>query len=275
MRRFFAFIIIGIAVLTASILFGQLLGGFYIYNLVVEDNPPVPEKKVVGTEVPKAPKRKVLRLEPIEFYTIQVGIFPEAKLAQKSIDQLVGLGLRPFVSSQPPYKIWVGCFSEINSGRDLEAALKNQGFEAFIGKGLINDRALKFPGDNKYMLDYFAPLLGKYDIIFNHSLKMFQSPKISAYKPEVWESMIKKIQSEVDDGLKSTDEILQLSDSALYQNDLQNLKEKGKVYREGLNSILASAGDEAVLSTQGNLLELIAAYHRLIDQTNEKLNANI
>lgn len=272
MRRVLTIIFLGVVVLFTSVLFGQVLGGFYIYNLVVEDNPSIVDNKKINTQAPAPPKRKVLRLDPIEFYTIQAGTFQEKKSAQNSIDKLASFGLRPFVTSQSPYKIWVGCFSEMNSGRDLETALKNQGFEAFIGKGLINDRALKFPGDDKFMIDYFAPLLGKYDIILDHSMKMFQSPKISAYKPDIWKNMIEKVKSETVEGIMGIDELLQLPKSSAYRNDLIKLKDKAEAYSQGLNNIINSQKDKDVLSSQGQLLELIAAYHNLINQTNGKLD---
>ncbi|MGI6224893.1 MAG: SPOR domain-containing protein [Peptococcales bacterium] len=272
MQRIFAIIISGLVVLIVSLLFAQLLGGFYIYNLVVGDNLPISENTEVKAPIPPPSKKKVLRLEPIEFYTIQVGIFPDTTNAQDSLKKLTGLGLRPFVTSQAPYKIWVGCFSDVNSGKDLENALKKHGFEAFIGKGIINDRALKFPGDDDFILDYMAPLLGTFDMILNHSLKMFQSPKISTYKPVVWDNMIDKLQNEVADGLGSLDEVLKISGSGIYENELKKLKDKAQAYQGSLGRIIDTRSDDEVVYCQGHLLELIAAYHNLINLANEKLN---
>lgn len=274
MRRFLTAIILGIAIFIVAILFGQLLGGFYIYNLVVEDNPPVPVDNQRPGKVSVTPPstKKVLRLEPIEFYTIQVGIFQDIKNTQDTIKKLGDLGLRPFVTSQSPYKIWLGCFSEIESGREFETVLKKQGFEAFIGKGLINDRALKFPGDDQFMINHFAPLLGKFDLLFNHSLKMFRSPKITVYKPESWANMIEKIHGEAVDCLEGIDDILKLSESADYQAELLKLKEKTVAYDVGLENIITSNNDASVFYAQGQLLELIAAYHNIINQANIKLN---
>lgn len=261
------------AALVISMLFGQLLGGFYIYNLVVEDNPSVLELSEVNPQTSLV-KRKVLRLQPIDFYTIQAGIFQEASSAQASIDKLVSLGLRPYVTPEPPFKIWVGCFGDMASGKDLEDRLKNQGFEVFIGKGLINDRALKFPGEDEYMINYFAPLLGKYDIILSHSMKMFQSPNVTVFKPDVWENMIKKVQIELNEGISEVDKVLNRQESFNYQSELLKLEEKTQAYEKGLNIIKGSKSNEAVINSQGQLLELIAAYHNLISKTNKKLNLN-
>ncbi|KJS88039.1 MAG: hypothetical protein JM58_02340 [Peptococcaceae bacterium BICA1-8] len=274
MRRFFILTIAAAAALVISMLFGQLLGGFYIYNLVVEDNPSVLELREVNPQTPTVLKRKVLRLEPIDFYTIQAGIYQEASSAQACIEKLGSLGLRPFVTVEPPYKIWVGCFSEAASGKDLEAQLKGQGFEVFIGKGLINDRALKFPGEDEFMINYFAPLLGKFDIILNHSMKMFQSPNVAVFKPDIWENMIEKVQEELNEGISEVDKVLKRQESFSYQIELLQLKDKTQAYEVGLKIINGSKSNGAVVNSQRQLLELIAAYHNLITKTNEKLNPN-
>lgn len=273
MRRFLTAIILGIAIFVVAVLFGQFLGGFYIYNLVVVDNPTVTGSK----EVPKKegvppPAKKVLRLEPIEFYTIQAGIFEDTKNTQDTIQKLAQLGLRPFVTSHSPYKIWVGCFSERNGGLELEETLKNQGFEAFIGKGLVNDRALKFPGDDQFMINIFAPLLGKFDLVLNHSLKMFRSPKFSDYKQETWKHMIEQLQKELKEGIKGIDDIIELTESKAYQTELAKLKEKAQAYDTGLGNIITLNNDTGIIYAQGQLLELIAAYHNVINQVNAKLN---
>jgi len=273
MRRLYAAILLGIAVFVTAVLFGQVLGGFYIYNLVSGDNPLISEKDPAPKQetVPAPLTKKVLRLDPIEFYTIQAGIFQNEKDAQSCLRRLGELGLRPFVTRQPPYKIWVGCFSEMDSGRDLAETLKKHGFEAFIGKGLINDRALKFPGDNQFMINSFAPLLGKFHVALLHSLKMFRSPKITQYNRDIWEDMVKKLQDEVGEGIKAIDEILELPESSFYQDELLKLKEKAQTYCADLQNIIISDSDIGVLNTQCQLLELIAAYHNTITQANNKL----
>jgi len=262
-------------VLIISILFGQLLGGYYIYNLLVEDNLGN-ENQQAQVQIHSGPvaKKKVLRLEPIKFYTIQLGIFPDVQSAQETINKLLNLGIRPFVSTGPPYKIWIGCFSEINSGRRLENSLAQQGFAAFIGEGLINDKALKFPGNNIYMQEKFAPLLNNYNIVLSHSLKMFKSPSFGEYKPEIWDEMIKKLQQEINIVVTETDEIFKLDTTVNYGENLSKLKNKIINYRNGLDKIRETRRDEAVLQSQGHLLELIAAYHNLIISTNEKLGTN-
>lgn len=273
MRRFLTAIILGVAIFVVAVLFGQFLGGFYIYNLVVEDNPTVAiDKEIPGIERVSPPAKKVLRLEPIEFYTIQVGIFEDTKSTQDTVQKLAQLGLKPFVTSQSPYKIWIGCFSERDGGQELEGALKRQGFEAFIGKGLVNDRALKFPGDDQFMINSFAPLLGKFDLVLNHSLKMFRSPKFSGYKRETWEYMIDQLQKEVAEGIRGIDDLIELPESKIYQTELAKLKEKAQAYDAGLGNIITLNNDTGVIYAQGQLLELIAAYHNIINQVNAKLN---
>ncbi|MFZ7102303.1 MAG: SPOR domain-containing protein [Peptococcaceae bacterium] len=278
MRKFFTLMIISVCILVTSVLFGQLLGGFYIYNLLVGDNPAVKEQEVkVQAPVPPpspGPKRKVLRLEPVPFFTLQAGIYSEIKPAQDSTDKLVEMGFRPFISPEKPYKIWVGCFNDNSSGRELELFLQKSGFDAFISEGLVNDRALKFPSSDRYMQDSFSPLLGVFDITINHSLKMFKSPKISVYNAELWVNMIKKVQSELNNSIKAIDDILKLEESEKYEKNLKLLQEKAKAYQNSLDIILQAKTDKAVLYSQSYLLEVIAEYHNLITGANEQLGTD-
>ncbi|MFZ5942747.1 MAG: SPOR domain-containing protein [Bacillota bacterium] len=274
MRRIFALIILTIVIGAASILFGQLLGGYYIYNLLLGDNLPQVASKQVKIPAPPVEKKMVLRLEPIDFYTIQVGVFSDVRSAQATIDRLVTLGFRPSVSSDAPYKIWLGCFSQRAEGKELEQSLQKAGFEAFIGKGLINDRALKFFSSNLYMKEKLAPALGKFDIAFNHSLKMFQSPKISTYELEIWEDMLKRLQDEVNESIKAIDGVLVLAESREFENELVKVKEKAVSYNDSLGALLKNKSDKGVLYSQSYLLELIGAYHSLISDTNHKQGIN-
>ena len=69
------------------------------------------------------------------------------------------MGIRPYATAKAPYKIWVGCFGEKRTGTPLENQLREQGYEVFLGQGLINDRALKFKEKDTFIKDSFAPLL--------------------------------------------------------------------------------------------------------------------
>lgn len=271
MGRIFRFVILTVVVLVISLLFGQLLGGFYIYNLLIEDNHTEINKPQGNVQGPPVIKRKVLRLEPISYYTLQVGIYQDIKSAQDSIDKLVEMGFRPFVSSEEPYKVMLGCFSDKSTGKEMELYLQKSGFDAFLKQGLVNERALKFPGNNTYMQNHFAPLLGVYDIIFKHSLKMFQSPKISAYNEELWSNMIKKLQEELNSCGENINKLLKLEESANYEKKLKILQEKTRSYQNSLDMVLNAKTDKAVLYSQSYLLELIDGYHTLITETNEKL----
>lgn len=269
-RKIFVIVLVSINIVVICILFGQFLGSYYIYNILSEDNP---VSETLSNPAP-VEKLKVLRLDSVKFYTLQIGIYSEVKAAQANIDRLVEIGLRPFVSSGPPYKIWVGCFSEKNNGIVLKENLEKKGFEIFIGEGLINDRALKFPSDNNFMAEKFAPLLGEYNLVLNHSLKMFVSPHYSVYKEQVWSEMINKIQEEVNRAISKTDQILQMDESKNYYQELSMLKEKAIIYGQVLDKIRETKRDEAVLLCQGYLLELIDCYHETIEKVTNKVLIN-
>jgi hypothetical protein len=53
-------------------------------------------------------KQMVLQLNPVEFYTLQIGSFETAEEGQAYINQLVKMGYRVTVSAGPPYQVWLG-----------------------------------------------------------------------------------------------------------------------------------------------------------------------
>ena len=99
---------------------------------------------------------------------------------------------------------------------------------------------------------------------------MFRSPKITLAR--VLGEYDRKIHGEAVDCLEGIDDILKLSESADYQAELLKLKEKTVAYDVGLENIITSNNDASVFYAQGQLLELIAAYHNIINQANIKLN---
>ena len=62
----------------------------------------------------------ILRLEPITFNTLQIGIYSDDQKAQEVVNDLVQMGIRPYATAKAPYKIWVGCLAK----RELERLWK-------------------------------------------------------------------------------------------------------------------------------------------------------
>lgn len=269
-KRVCTLVIMATVIIFGSLLFGQILGGYYIYSLLFSDNPP--ETEISEKEVnPNLEKVMVLRLEPMTFNTLQIGIYSDVEEAQKAVNDLVQMGIRPYVTAKAPYKIWVGCFGEKKTGTPVELQLKEKGYEVFIGQGLINDRALKFKENNIFIKDRFAPLLREYNLIFNNSLKMFKSPGAEEYNWETWGNMINKMQKDIKTTILLTDQIMGLEESKPFNEGLEVIKDKILVFDESLSYITAGKNDKAVINSQSILLEFIGCYHNLIVNTNNVL----
>lgn len=251
-------------IISFSIIAGIFLGSFYINRLQEADN----------HYTAPVDKTMVLRLEPYSFYTIQLGIFPEKEQVFDITKKLTEIGLYPYITKTSPYKVWLGCFSEMKNGEELVKHLTNEKFEAFIGEGIINDRSLKFPSKNSFMKEKISPLLGKYNLVISHSLKMFKGPSFGEYKLSLWESMISKIKKEINDAVKETDKILSSEEATIYEQNIRKIKEKMMDYSKAISEIQVSKTDKKVLYSQQSLLELIASYHNLISSINLELGTN-
>lgn len=261
-------LIVVVIMIVTSIFTGKFLGAFYLERLSQTDN------QEVQDVTPTVQKIMVLRLEPYSFYTVQLGMFPEKSQVKDIKKKLIDMGLYPYVTKSAPFKVWLGCFSEISEGEELVKDLTSKGFEAFVGKGLVNDQALKFPSDQSFMKEEYSPLIGNYNLIISHSLKMFKSTKHADYNMETWQNMISKIQLEIDGVLTETDEILAQDESSKFRDNIKAIRQTTINYAQSLEPLKEESVDKRVLYAQGYLLELITAYHNLITETNSKLGIN-
>lgn len=66
----------------------------------------------------------VLQLEPVEYYTVQVGSYQDASAGQAKINELAQLGYRVCVSQGPPYCLWLGCFGKAPQVKDLPQSIQ-------------------------------------------------------------------------------------------------------------------------------------------------------
>ena len=262
--------ILAVVIIFGSLLFGQILGGYYIYSLLFSDN--LSEINISEQQpLPNPEKIMILRLEPITFNTLQIGIYSDGKEAQKVVNDLVQMGIRPYATAKAPYKIWVGCFGEKRTGTPLENQLREQGYEVFLGQGLINDRALKFKEKDTFIKDSFAPLLREYNLLLNNSLKMFKSPQVAEYNWETWGDMINKMQMDIKTIILLTDQVMSKEESMPFNQGLEAIKDKILVFNESLSYKIEGKNDKAVINSQSRLLEFIGSYHNLIVVTNNIL----
>ena len=206
----------------------------------------------------------VLQLEPIEYYTFQLGSYSNVKDGQAKIDAMAQLGYRLFASDGPPYQLCLGCFGTALNIEVLPEVIRNENPDLFVQKKLLNETTLRFPSEDRQKMEPLASLLSSYDIVLKHSLKMFQDIRYEACDTTIWEEMIAQITEELS--------VIQQHKTTLLEEPLDeplisaclNLFDVTEEYAESLQRIQEQKKDQAVLLAQSCLLEVIQQYHALM-----------
>ncbi len=247
--------------------FVQFAGGYLIGELS-KNYEPVPDISMEEEVV----KQMVLQLEPVEFYTVQLGSYETAEEGQACIDKLAKMGYRVSASDGPPYQIWLGCMGEKPSLDIFPEEIRTLCADVFVQKKILNETALKFAADDSLLMEQTAALLSSYDVVLRHSLQMFQDFRYEMCSEENWEDMTVQITEELNVIAQATEQLLHDSDRESITEKIENLRNVTQQYKESLNQIQMQKTDRSVLIAQSCLLDVIGKYHEfMVLKNNHKL----
>jgi len=255
-KRFFVLLLI----VFGTICFVQAAGGYLaesLRSLDMDKDMQIDEKVV---------RQMVLRLEPREYYTVQIGSYTDTVGGQNTVDQLAQAGYRVFVTDGPPYQLWIGCTGQTLSIDALPQEIRTAGTDIFVQKQVLNRVQYRFPADASEEYQDASVLLASLDVVLKHSLQLFQDYQYEACSEENWNRMIAQIQNELQQIQTSSTAFLHQTEDEQMVGDMLNLLAAMDSYRESLQLIVDKKSTRMVLLAQSCLLELIAYYHTLIEQ---------
>lgn len=218
-------------------------------------------------------KQMVLQLEPVEYYTFQLGTYQDAAAGQASINRLAQMGYRVCVSDGPPYEIWLGCLGKMPDAHDLPEEILADHSDVFVRKKILNETAFKFSESDGQGMERIATLLSSYDVVLKHSLQMFQDYRYDACSEQNWSDMTKQICGELEMLRETANLLLTEETSDTLARGVLNLLAITEEYEESLQFMQEKKTDRVVLLAQSCLLDLIAQYHSfMVDESNNKIN---
>ena len=227
-------------------------------------------------EVPAAEqtsRQMVLQLEPVEYYTIQLGVCENVKEAQEKIDRMAQHGYRVIVSDGPPYSIWLGCFGSRPDVSSLPGEIKNGSPDLFVQKKILNEQTLKFSADDSFVMERLAALISSYDVVLKHSLQMFQDYRYELCSDENWNAMTEQIIEELHVISTSAEMLLDQEIKKSAADQIKQMEILTEAYERSLYQIREKKNDRAVWIAQSCLHELIAGYHAfMLDESSNKIN---
>ncbi len=256
-------------ILTAAVLmmiavcFVQAVGSHLVAQLRTLDEVGLQAEQHIEEKVVK---QMVLQLEPQEYYTVQIGSYPDVISGQQRVNALAQAGYRVFVSEEAPYRLWIGCTGAEPSLEHLPEEITSVGSDVFVQKLILNQSVFQFPAEDASELQEVAVLLSSYDVMFKHSLKLFQDYCYENCSEENWTAMIGQVQEELKLLQTSAQNFLMATEQEAIVSKLLDLLTVTEEYSESLQLIADKKNTQVVLLSQSCLLELIAQYHSFMEQ---------
>lgn len=150
-----------LSIVAISLAFSYVLGKYYLHNVVKG----YPVSKTVYRKVYYQVAIKKIRLQPLSVYTLQTGVFTDTNGAKQFANSLKMKGLRPFISPQPPYKVFVFAAP---TREKIEVLKKHTSEEAFIVNDILNNVEVEVRADEQFWLEF----LPKFAQLFSETLNI-------------------------------------------------------------------------------------------------------
>lgn len=154
-----------ISIIISALVFSYFLGKYYLHNVVKS----YPVTKTVYRKVYYSVAIKEIRLQPLSVYTLQAGVFTDMSGAEQFANSLKNSGLRPFITSQPPYKVFVFIAP---TREKLEIFKSYVPEEVFVVNDILNNVEVEVRADKVLWLEFlphFAELFSKTLTIINEN----------------------------------------------------------------------------------------------------------
>lgn len=248
--------------------FVQSVGGYLIEQLSQNAG-----QLVESQTEEKVLKQMVLQLEPVEYYTFQIGTYQDAAAGQATVNQMAQMGYRVCVSDGPPYELWLGCLGKAPRVGDLPESIRSEAGDVFVRKKILNETAFKFSVSDGHVMEQVAALLSSYDVVLKHSLQMFQDFRYAACSEQNWLDMTEQICAELAMIRQSANGLLTEETNESMARGVLDLLALTEAYEESLKLMQEKKNDRVVLLAQSCLLELIIQYNSFMEiENSNKIN---
>lgn len=256
-------------VLTASIWFGQVLGKYYIGNMARDEvgkTTSFPYLPVSSRE--GAGKKKVLRLNKFDYYTIRAGTFSGQEQAVLLGKNLAEKGLPSLVTGSPPYQVLIGFTSNGEKLAPLAASILVDGEEAVVVKGEVNAVSFKFEETDTVAANTVAPYLGEISISLNKGLLLYKGISASDEVLTALRPKFTELARELEGLAGRGRQIAAREKDSPYSRDMLNLAGRCADWARSLTELEAGFQDNRLLASQQKGLALLEDYHRFLGENN-------
>jgi hypothetical protein len=270
---FGSFILVLTLVLFFTLFLGQGLGRFYLGN-ITREVPQETQKRNISlssrggsSAYELRPKKKVLRLKQVEYYTLLVVTADEREKALHLGEELGQKGFPVIVTGEGPFEVLLGLASKSESLVALAKRIKVGEKEAEARKDYLNKVAFKFTVDDTFAAEKIAPFLGKVSLCLEKGLFLYQSTTVReetliSLRPK-FSLLADSLEEVAFEGRKISEESPEEMGKAL-----QRLSGLCSQWAQSLCQAEKEWTDGALLKSQQQGLALLEEYHFFVKTTN-------
>lgn len=263
-HRIFPLIITLSLVLTASLLFGQVMGSLYLENLTAfrqENRSP----RQIGREEGKT---KVLRLKIIPYYTIEAAGYKEREKALQLGKTLAGYGFPVIVTGSSPHRVRLGFLNNEEKLLPLAWTITVDGRKAVVKKDEINLVSFRFAGSDKFAAEQIAPFIGDISICLEKALLINSDLDTAASDISRLKGKFPELAGDIEALSKKGAELSAQASGTAYAAYLSGLTMSLSNWAAALNRLGTDWSDAQLLGSQQQALAVLEEYQRLINSTN-------
>jgi hypothetical protein len=270
-RRLVSVFPILVLVVLVTLGMGQVLGNYYLKNITRDgklDFSSGPQESLP----PANGKRKVLRLEKLDYYTLQLAVYDSREEAFSLGYELAKKGLPVVITAGSPSKIVMGFVNKKEGLDGLSSTLVAKGFDPVLVKGQVNSVAFKFEADDSFASERIAPFLGDITFCLEKALLLYESTDSREERTFAFRDRYSLLAEELEEAGKRGLVIGKEVSRKDYSLGIQRVAERCLLWAESLRQAEESWGDLPLLISQQQAQALVDEYHLFIALSNQEKN---
>jgi hypothetical protein len=266
LKRFLSIFVVVAAVVVASLVLGQVIGGFYLVNLTKDEIVTVNGSK--SSEQDSSGKKKVLRLKKFAFYTVQVAAFNQQEEALSLGRKLAEKSLPVVITGEPPHKVWLGFVNNQEKLLILANSIQVNGQKSIVVKGEVNSIAFKFAAGDTFAEKEIAPFLGRISLCLEKGLLLYGSTGIKDYPESDYKGKFSLLAGELQEVSTMGLNIARQEKARETAQGILILTERCRDWAKSLEQLNGQWQEEKLILSQQQALALVEDFHRFLGNSN-------
>lgn len=263
---------LGVAMIALSLTAFAASGAFYLGKLylnIVKEGSTANSKKVFSrsaASVTAQDKSKLLLLNPVPVYFLQVGVFSDLQGAEEAAKPLIEMGYSPYITQSAPHKLWVGVYKNREDTESVKRLLKDKGFGSFTGALVVNGSNLRYGKGNEAFVKEISPVLDTYTLWLKENLEIFHTDTVEKLN---WDQ-IKKQETVIDNVYKNVtaNKTIRTNKETINLR-LGYIEDTIGGYKQQLEAFNNGKSREAYCLLQFQLLRVIDNYQLLLQEIDD------